>query len=112
MKTNMENKEHQPIPDYKELFNKLPFNGHMQLPMSMLSPIIIDDFKSSETEGPIQVFAKKDIIYIDDGNHRFFERKRELLIQNDYKDPDWSKFFMEVVKVDPEKAINSWMLKY
>lgn len=108
----MENKEHQPIPNYRELFNKLPFNGQMKLPMSMLTSVTIDDYKSSETEGPIQVFAKKDIIYIDDGNHRFFEKKRELLAQNGYKEPDLSNSFMEIIKIDPQKAINSWMLDY
>lgn len=108
----MENKEFQPAPDYQNQFDKLPFNGYMKLPMSMLTPVTVDDYKKSETEGPLQVFTKKDIIYIDDGNHRYFDKKRELFAQNGYKEPDLSKTLMEVKKVDPKKAINSWMLEY
>ena len=108
----MEIKEHQPVPNYREDFDKLPFNYHMKLPMSMLTPVAMDDYKKSETEGPLQVFAKKDIIYIDDGCHRYYDKKRELYAKNGYKEPDLSNVLMDVEKVDPEKAINSWILKY
>lgn len=108
----MEFKENQPTPNYQEQFNKLPFNGHMKLPMSMLTPVTIDDYKKSETEGPLEVFAKKDIIYIDDGCHRYYDKKRELFTQNGYKEPDLSNVFIEIKKVDPQKAINNWMLEY
>jgi len=108
----MEIKEHQPVPDYKKQFNELPFGGHMKLPMSMITPITVDDYKNSDTNGPVDVFKKDDKIYLDDGNHRYFDKKRELFIQNGYKEPDLNKVMMEIKKVDPIKAINSWILKY
>jgi hypothetical protein len=107
----MEIKEHPPIPDYKKQFDELPFGRHMKLPMDMLTPVTIDDDKKSETEGPLEVFVEKDIIYIDDGCHRYYDKKRKLFAQNGYKEPDLSKTLMEVIKVDPEKAINNWILK-
>jgi len=108
----MENKETPPVIDYFNFFKELPFGWHMKLPMDLLTPIIADDYKKPETEGPIQVFQKDNKIYIDDGNHRYYDQKRELFFKNDYKQPDLSKSFMDVVKIDPKKAINNWMLKY
>ena len=108
----MEIKEYQPIPNFKERFNELPFNGQMEFPMSMLTPIISDDYKQSETKGPLSVFIKGDKYYIDDGNHRFFEVKRKLSSQNDYKESDLNKFFIPIKKIDPQKAINRWMFDY
>ena len=106
------NKEFQPTPDYQKNFNELPFGGRMKMPMNLLTPVTIDDYKESETEGPILVFKKGDINYIDDGCHRYYNKKQELLKQNNYQEPDLSKSFMDVIKVNPEEAINSWMLKY
>lgn len=108
----MESKEFQPAPDYQKQFSDLPFGGRMKMPMNLLTPVTIDDYKKSETEGPILVFQKGNINYIDDGCHRFYDKKRELLKKNEFKEPDLSQEFMDVKKVDPQKAINSWMLKY
>ena len=108
----MEKKEYQLNPNISEQFDKLPFNSHIELPMSMLTPITIDDYKEAKTIGPLNVFRKNNKIYIDDGNHRFFKKVRELLAENNYKEPDLNKTTMEVKKIDPTKAINSWMLEY
>ena len=111
----MENKESQPRIDYLKQFKELPFNYHMKIPMSILTPIATDDYKESKTDGPLVVFYKEknNTIFIDDGNHRYFDKKNEISrVQNNYEDPDLSKEMILIQKIDPQEAINKWILDY
>ena len=111
----MENKESQPQIDYLKQFKDLPNNYHMKIPMSMITPITIDDCKDSKSDGPIVVFYKEknNTIFIDDGNHEYFRRKDKIsAAQNNYKNPDLSKEMILIQKIDPQESINKWILDY
>ncbi len=106
----MEKEKSEPQPNYNEQFDKLPMGGYIKLPLSMVNSITIDDWKSPHTDGLMEVFKNKSgKIYIDDGNHRYFELIRKLRKENNYQEPDLSKVMVKVRKVYP---INSWMLDY
>lgn len=95
-------------PDYRKQYDELIIGDCMELPLSMIKPIIIDDFTQSQTEGPIEVFKNRSgTIYIDDGNHRYFDYIKKLYIENGYKEPNLDNFLILVKKVYP---VNSWML--
>jgi len=97
---------------FNKAFDHLPLGQFMYLPMSMLHPITIDDYKDSHTDGPLEVFRKGEKIFIDDGNHRYFTKQRDLIKESGSKEPDYNKVMMKIIKVDPKKAINSWMLDH
>ena len=110
----METAEQIPQPDYLDQFKNLPYDSLIEIPMSMITPITIDDNKSSKSDGPIVVFYKEknNTIFIDDGNHRYFDKKNEISkAQNNYENPDLSKEIIIVQKIDPKKAINNWILE-
>lgn len=100
--------------NYNEKFNNLPFNGFMKMPLSMLTPIIVDDYKSSETGGAIEIFKdeKRNIYYINDGNHRYFNEKRKIekLAHENSQKPDLNKTMIEIKKIDPQKTANKYLL--
>lgn len=87
-----------------QLFDQLPVGSIMELPISFLNPIIIDDWTSSHTVGDIEVYrsSKSGKINIDDGNHRYFDRKRNLLLGNNFQEPDWDTNTMRVRKIIPD----------
>lgn len=94
-------------PNYHKQYDDLTVGDYMELPLSLIKPIITDDYTSPHTEGPIEVFKNRSgIIYIDDGNHRYFNYVNKLFIENGYKNPDLSQHFITVRKVYP---VNSWM---
>lgn len=94
--------------DYSRQYDELLIGECMKLPLSMIKPIIVDDCTESHTDGPIEVFKNHSgLIYIDDGNHRYFNYVNKLYIENGYKKPDFDNYFMLVKKVYP---VNTWML--
>lgn len=96
-------------PDYGKKYDELPLGGCIELPLSMIKPITIDDYTNSHTQGPIEVFKNHSgIIYIDDGNHRYFDYLRKLRAENNYKEPDLNNFSMVVRKIYPK--YNEWMI--
>lgn len=90
--------------NYNIQFDKTPIGGIVELPISLLNPIIIDDYTASHASGPIEVYrsSKSGEINIDDGNHRYFDRKRKILIENNYQKPNFDAEMMAVRKVIPE----------
>ena len=91
-------------------FDNLPIGEKMTLKFSMLHPIDGDDFKKAQSQGPLEVARNKENkkIMIDDGNHRYHEMKRDILMKNDYKEPDWREVEVDVIKVYPT---NTWIIK-
>ncbi|MDD4785437.1 MAG: hypothetical protein PHH12_03195 [Candidatus Shapirobacteria bacterium] len=111
----MEIKEQPPEINYFEKFKILAYGSLMKIPMSMVTPITVDDYKDPESDDPLDVFYsdKNNTIFIDDGNHRYFKKKREISQdQKNYEDPDLSKEIIVIRKIDPKEAINSWVLDY
>lgn len=97
-------------------FDDLYIDQKIQLPLSMINPIISDDFKYSYTEGPIEVFrgGREGKILIHDGNHRYFKIVRDLFLENleendNLENINLDEIFIEVKKVYP--AGNEWLLK-
>ncbi|MFA5532735.1 MAG: hypothetical protein WDA13_04045 [Candidatus Shapirobacteria bacterium] len=90
-------------------FDNLPIGGEIDLKMSMVHPIDIDDLSEPRTSGPIEVARdqKTKEIKIDDGDHRFYKVKRRLLAENDYHEPDWRTIDITVKKVYPT---NTWII--
>lgn len=74
-----------------EMFTALAVNEVAEMPINALSPTTIDDMTLSHTEGPIEAYALRVrshihpqrigqvVIWIADGNHRYFKRRREGL---------------------------------
>ncbi|HKR81994.1 MAG TPA: hypothetical protein VJR27_03260 [Candidatus Saccharimonadales bacterium] len=72
-----------------EMFAALPVGEVAEVPIDALTPTIVDDMTSSHTPGPIEAYALRVrsnanakrigqvIIWIADGNHRYFEHVRE-----------------------------------
>jgi hypothetical protein len=77
-------KEQLIVSDFMTRFRELEVGEIMKIPLSKLSPTSIDDFTSSHTPGPIEVYSLKKVvkgqtitkIHIADGNHRYFDQLR------------------------------------
>lgn len=101
-------------PDLLTQFLQLPVGFTMKMPIVLLTPTTIDDFKSSHSAGPIEAYplwSRNDegvnvpTIWIGDGNHRYYEKQREAMIEagraNRLFRPE--NVFIEVLKIDPDK---------
>jgi len=89
---------------FDQKFDELCVGGTIELPISLLTPIIPDEMTSSYSSGYIEVYrsSKSNNITIDDGNHRFYKNKREKIAKNNFQQPDWDLEVMIVRKVIPE----------
>lgn len=76
----METKEFQPQPSIEEKFKNLPVGSNIQIPLSKINPTDVDDGKESMTDELIQVYQEKgsNRLFIYDGNHRFFQKEKDL----------------------------------
>ena len=59
----------------------MPIGGLIKLPISMVHPTDVDDGKVSMTNEPIEIYQenKSRKIYTYDGNHRYFDKERDLI---------------------------------
>ncbi len=90
-----------------KLFAELPVGDLMELPLALLHPIIPNDWLQSHSVGPLEVYLSSNSgqILIDDGNHRYYDILRKLMVTNDFEavDPSTLVDVMVLVrKVIPE----------
>ena len=88
-------------PTIDQKFDQLPIDGVIELPFSKINPSDVDDGKCSYTTGPIEVYRdpKFGKIYILDGNHRYFQKELDLIMEKGYENVDRDKETITTRKV-------------